>query len=166
MPARPLPARALWAGLVLLPACADGGLDTGAAEPADLADATARWHGQQVSLAELLASGAPARCVEVAAGDFDCAAEAAPPPGGEYCTLYQHSSYGGASATFVTGADYNSLGSIGWNDRASSLRCGNGGQLQLFEHNNYAGSSTAWTGGEVSYLGVFNDKASSVKFTW
>lgn len=188
-------ARALAAGLLLLPACADTGgrdaaafdtatldpaaSDTAALDPAPsapsgedgppnaLGEALARYHGQVLSLPALLRGEWPVHCVEAEEGVFECGDEApAPPPGGEYCTLYQHSWYGGASATFVTGTDYNALSAISWNDRASSLRCGNGGQIQLFEHSNYAGSYTAWTGGEVSYLGVFNDKASSVKFSW
>lgn len=78
--------------------------------------------------------------------------------------IYDNSGYGGGSyaLSISSGCGWGvaSLGSIGWNDRASSYRSFNGCTTALFANENYAGSSTGYTT-NASGLGGLNDQASS-----
>jgi len=78
--------------------------------------------------------------------------------------IYDNSGYGGGSyaLSISSGCGWGvaGLGSIGWNDRASSYRSFNGCTTALFANENYTGSSTGYTT-NASGLGGLNDQASS-----
>jgi hypothetical protein len=54
-------------------------------------------------------------------------------------TLYQDINYGGPSASFFTNNNYPDLSSIGWNDRASSIRVSPGTVVAVYSDINFAG---------------------------
>ncbi|WP_353808607.1 hypothetical protein [Agromyces sp. SYSU T00194] len=83
--------------------------------------------------------------------------------------LYDDINYGGGTLVFTgipegctTGwaYGYTSLSSVGWNDRASSMRGYQGCRTAVFENENYVGSQFGYTPGNY-FLGVMNDEASS-----
>jgi hypothetical protein len=78
--------------------------------------------------------------------------------------IYDNSGYGGGSYALSIssgcGWGFTSLGSLGWNDRASSYRSYNGCTTALFANENYTGSSTGYAT-NASGLGGMNDQASS-----
>ena len=90
--------------------------------------------------------------------------------------LYEHGSYGGYfirlnettpnfSGRFIVDQNgYNDH--TNFNDEISSIRIIGDYKVKLFEHTNYGGSSITYTSG-TSFVGSFNDKASSAKiYKW
>lgn len=93
-----------------------------------------------------------------AARDALLAASAAKP-----VTLYENVEYGGGS--LATSISISSLGSLGWNDRASSLRVASGYTGRFYLNANWGGSVLTRSGSGVSDLrGLgFNDAISSLR---
>ena len=81
--------------------------------------------------------------------------------------FFEHADFGGAWATASTGG----IPFVGeWNDRITSIRVPPGRTLYVFEHQNYAGASAAFTAGGYDLRnyagpgpgGTWNDAISSV----
>jgi Peptidase inhibitor family I36 len=85
------------------------------------------------------------------------------PLGSNYIELFDLVGYAGAS--IYLSADYPSLGTLGWNDRASSYIAQNGLDSALYVETNYQGSALYPCCNQLvpSLSGTFNDKISSAR---
>jgi hypothetical protein len=88
-------------------------------------------------------------------------------------TIYEHVGYVGVAQQFsgpnnctasLGNTDYNLPGLPGFNDSLSSFAGESGCRLRLFEHINYGGAQMGYFGSADS-VGVFNDLASSIRFS-
>lgn len=80
-----------------------------------------------------------------------------------YVRIWEDASYAGATA--ILSINYASLGSIGWNDKISSLMAINSQHGEFYEHDNYVGLVYSFCCNvQVANVGgTYNDKFSSVK---
>lgn len=160
-----------------------------AAVPAVLAgeinkDILVTYKGQKVSYKKLLAEGTPVCHDAAGPGQLTCFdseeemnqssenagtnTDAVVPAqsGTPYIKLYEHIDGGGSWIQLAY--DYNSLGSIGWSNRASSLEVYAGKQARLCDYTNYGGSCISYPGSTDLFthywpwLGDWNDRISSV----
>jgi len=86
----------------------------------------------------------------------------AKPPTRNCATMYEHINYGGASKE-ICGNIINFV-SIGWNDKASSIRIPAGVKVDLFWDINYRGKKITLTKDTANFVTIgWNDQASSAK---
>jgi len=79
--------------------------------------------------------------------------------------IYDDVNYGGGTLVLTATASgcnwyVTSLGTYGWNDRASSFKSFNGCQTALWQNNSFTGTHVGYTTNLASF-GSFNDQASS-----
>lgn len=79
-----------------------------------------------------------------------------------FARLFDDVGYEGGS--IALSKDYDDLGDLGWNDRASSFKVLNGGSGAFWEHVGPGGSYYSFCcTGSVSNLGSWNDRISAVE---
>jgi hypothetical protein len=79
---------------------------------------------------------------------------------GYQCIAFQHRDYGGSTMSEYSGRGYKYVGSA-WNDKISSFKIANGCWVKAYQHRDYKGDSTTFTG-YVKYTGdLWNDQISS-----
>ncbi|MFN2543799.1 MAG: hypothetical protein ABR600_04390 [Actinomycetota bacterium] len=77
-------------------------------------------------------------------------------------TLYEDVSYGGASRILL--GDVETLGSIGWDDRASSIKLSPGCIVRLYADPAYSGTESIFTSNQPDFTSIgWNDIASSIQ---
>lgn len=80
-----------------------------------------------------------------------------------YVQIWEDASFAGA--TYLLSIPYSSLGTIGWNDKVTSLQAKNSQHGEFYEHNNYLGLVYSFCCNvQVPNVGsTYNDLFSSVK---
>ena len=77
--------------------------------------------------------------------------------------VYDGANFDGACAILQDGDKFPDLGSIGWNDRISSIKVGSGVRAVLYQHANFGERKAHYEGGFDYELGTDNNKTSSIE---
>ncbi len=84
--------------------------------------------------------------------------------GAHACAFYEHINATGKKLYLDGGRAFRYVGSA-WNDKISSIQCGRNCSATTFQHRDYGGARSTWTG-NILYVGdSWNDQISSIQVT-